>query len=145
MGALAGPQRPDLVADVPPAAADPARWRDEWPLTDFTRHSVGLDEIVSGGVPRDGIPSIDDPAFVPVVEAELPANEPVIGLMVEGDARAYPLRILIWHETVNDPAAGAVAATYRPLCNTGVVFDRRQRAAASWSSAPRASCATRTW
>jgi hypothetical protein len=112
---------------IPPVAADPARWRDEWPLTDFTRHSVGLDEIVSGGVPRDGIPSIDDPAFVPVVEAELPANEPVIGLMVEGDARAYPLRILIWHEIVNDLVGGVpVAVTYCPLCNTGIVFDRRQ-------------------
>ena len=112
---------------IPPAAADPARWRDEWPRTDFTRHSVGLDEIVSGGVPRDGIPSIDDPAFVPVVEAELPANEPVIGLIVEGDARAYPLRILIWHEIVNDLVGRVpVAVTYCPLCNTGIVFDRRQ-------------------
>jgi Protein of unknown function (DUF3179) len=112
---------------IPPVAADPARWRDEWPTTDFTRHSVGLDEIVSGGLPRDGIPSIDEPAFVPVAEAELPANEPVIGLVIEGDARAYPLRILIWHEIVNDVVGGVpVAITYCPLCNTGIVFDRRQ-------------------
>jgi hypothetical protein len=107
-------------------AADPARWRGEWPQTDFTRHSVDLDEIVSGGPPKDGIPSIDDPRFVPVTAADLPANEPVIGLVLAGDARAYPLRILLWHEIVNDVVGGVpVAITFCPLCNTGIVFDRR--------------------
>ncbi len=109
-----------------PLAADPARWQREWPKTDFARHSVDLDEIFSGGPPKDGIPSIDEPIFVPVAEAELPANEPVIGLVIEGDARAYPLRILIWHEIVNDVVGGVpVAVTFCPLCNTGIVFDRR--------------------
>jgi hypothetical protein len=109
-----------------PAAADPARWRSEWPKTDFGRHSVDLDEIFSGGPPRDGIPSIDAPEFVPVSEAELPEHEPVIGLIVGDDARAYPLRILIWHEIVNDVVGGVpVAVTFCPLCNTGIVFDRR--------------------
>ena len=108
------------------SAAAPAQWRLEWPDTDFTRHSVPLDEIISGGPPKNGIPSIDDPIFVPVAEAELPEHEPVIGLIVNGDARAYPLRILIWHEIVNDVIGGVpVAVTYCPLCNTGIVFDRR--------------------
>jgi Protein of unknown function (DUF3179) len=107
-------------------AAEPERWRLEWPDTDFGRHSVPLDEIISGGPPRDGIPSIDDPKFVPASEAALPDQEPVIGLVVDGDARAYPLRILIWHEIVNDVVGGVpVAVTYCPLCNTGLVFDRR--------------------
>jgi hypothetical protein len=107
-------------------AAAPADWRLEWPGTDFTKHSVPLDEIISGGPPKDGIPSIDDPKFVPVAEAELPDREPVIGLIVDGDARAYPLRILIWHEIVNDVIGSVpVAVTYCPLCNTGLVFDRR--------------------
>jgi hypothetical protein len=111
---------------VPPLAAQPAQWRLEWPDTDFTRHSVRFDEIIPGGPARDGIPSIDDPTFVPVARAELPDNEPVIGLMIDGDARAYPLRILIWHEIVNDVVGGVpVAVTYCPLCNTGIVFDRR--------------------
>ncbi|MGH6899651.1 MAG: DUF3179 domain-containing protein [Geminicoccaceae bacterium] len=114
------------VCVAPPLAAQPAQWRLEWPDTDFTRHSVGFDEIISGGPPKDGIPSIDDPTFVPVTEAELPDNEPVIGLVIDGDARAYPLRILIWHEIVNDVVGGVpVAVTYCPLCNTGIVFDRR--------------------
>ena len=95
-------------------------------MTDFGKHSVDLAEIMSGGPPKDGIPSIDDPRFVPVAEAELPGDEPVIGLTIEGEARAYPLRILIWHEIVNDVVGGVpVAVTYCPLCNTGIVFDRR--------------------
>jgi Protein of unknown function (DUF3179) len=109
-----------------PLAAEPAHWRLEWPNTDFTRHSVDLEEIIPGGPPKDGIPSIDEPEFVPVAEAALPENEPVIGLVVGEDARAYPLRILIWHEIVNDVVGGVpVAVTYCPLCNTGLVFDRR--------------------
>jgi hypothetical protein len=108
------------------SAAAPAQWRLEWPDTDFAKHAVPLDEIISGGPPKDGIPAIDDPKFVPVTEAELPPQEPVIGLIVDGDARAYPLRILIWHEIVNDVVGGVpVAVTYCPLCNTGLVFDRR--------------------
>jgi len=109
-----------------PLAADPASWRADWPRTDFTRHNVALDEITSGGLPRDAIPAIDAPAFVPVDAAELPAREPVIGLVIGGDARAYPLRILIWHEIVNDVVGGVpVAITYCPLCNSAIAFDRR--------------------
>jgi hypothetical protein len=61
---------------APPLAAQPAHWRSEWPDTDFTRHSVRFDEIIPGGPARDGIPSIDDPTFVPVARAEVPDNEP---------------------------------------------------------------------
>jgi len=111
---------------VPSLAANPARWQGEWPNTDFTKHSVAFDEIMSGGPPKDGIPSIDDPRFEPVDEVDLPAEEPVIGLKLNGEARAYPLRILMWHEIVNDEIDGIpVAVTYCPLCNTGIVFDRR--------------------
>jgi Protein of unknown function (DUF3179) len=110
----------------PPLAAEPAHWRLEWPATDFTRHSVDLDEIIPGGPPRDGIPAIDEPEFVPVAEATLPEDEPVVGLVVNGDARAYPLRVLIWHEIVNDVVGGVpVAVTYAPFSNTALVFDRR--------------------
>jgi hypothetical protein len=109
-----------------PALADPVRWRAEWPQTDFSRHSVPFEEIFSGGPPKDGIPSIENPSFVPAAEADLPGEEPVIGLVLDGDARAYPLRILMWHEIVNDEVGGVpVAVTYCPLCNTGIVFDRR--------------------
>jgi hypothetical protein len=102
-------------------------WRYSWPNTDFDKASVELSEIMSGGPPKDGIPSIDDPRFVPVAEAgDLAPTEPVIGLTVNGETRAYPLRILTWHEIVNDEIGGVpVAVTYCPLCNSAIVFDRR--------------------
>jgi hypothetical protein len=86
----------------------------------------GVRRDLLGGPPKDGIPSIDDPAFVPVGEADLPDQEPAIGLTIGDDARGYPLRILMWHEIVNDVVGGVpVAVTFCPLCNTGIVFDRR--------------------
>ena len=111
---------------APLLAAEPAHWRLEWPDTDFARRSVDLAEIIPGGPPRDGIPAIDEPEFAPVAEGTLPDNEPVIGLVLNGDARAYPLRVLIWHEIVNDVVGGVpVAVTYAPLGNTALVFNRR--------------------
>ena len=110
------------------AFADPALWKREgWPNTDFTRSAVAWTEILSGGPPKDGIPSIDRPKFKPIAEvSDLAQREPVIGLEISGDARAYPLRILIWHEIVNDKVGGhPVTITYCPLCNSAVVFDRR--------------------
>jgi hypothetical protein len=109
------------------AWAGPAEWLAEWPRTDFSKHTIDLAEIRSGGPPKDGIPAIDRPQFRPVAEVEdLTATEPVIALSVEGDARAYPLRILTWHEIVNDTVGGLpVAVTYCPLCNAAIAFDRR--------------------
>jgi hypothetical protein len=112
---------------VTAASANAERWAREGWKTDFGKTLVPLDEIMSGGPPRDGIPSIDDPKFIAASkEADLGFNEPVIGFEISGDARAYPLRILIWHEIVNDTVGGIpVAVTYCPLCNASVVFDRR--------------------
>jgi Protein of unknown function (DUF3179) len=115
-----------------PLHADPASWRSEWPQTDFVRHSLSLTEIKSGGPPKDGIPSIDVPRFERLANGKpsgwasrLADTEPVVSLTIGGDARAYPLRILIWHEIVNDTVdVRPVAVTYCPLCNTALVFDR---------------------
>lgn len=109
------------------ALANPEHWKPEWPRTDFTKHSIDYGDVLSGGPPKDGIPSIDDPKFVPLSEvADIAPTEPVIGLEVNGVARAYPLRVLTWHEIVNDVIGGVpVAATYCPLCNAAIVFDRR--------------------
>lgn len=88
---------------------------------------VPLDQIVSGGPPPDGIPSIDDPKFISVQEANgrLEDSELVLGLNVNGDIRAYPLQILVWHEIVNDKVGDVpVAVTYCPLCFTNQVFNR---------------------
>ena len=88
---------------------------------------VDLDEIRSGGPPPDGIPSIDDPAFVSAAEVDfLEPSEPVLALTVNGESRAYPVQIMTWHEIVNDTVGGVpVAVTYCPLCNSALVYDRR--------------------
>lgn len=99
----------------------------EWPITDFENSSVDHDEILSGGPPKDGIPSIDKPAFVSAASASawLKDEEPVISLTVGGISRAYPLQILMWHEIVNDVIGGQpIAVTFCPLCNASIVFDR---------------------
>jgi hypothetical protein len=109
------------------ASAEPRQWRYEWPNTDFSRHNVPLAEIFSGGVPKDGIPPIDDPAFAPIdaVAKLYVGTEPVITVAIGGKARAYPLGILMTHEIVNDTLAGRpIAVTYCPLCNAAIVVDR---------------------
>jgi hypothetical protein len=95
--------------------------------TDLSKSLAPLDDIISGGPPPDGIPAIDRPVFVPPGAAEtwLRPKEPVLALEVNGDARAYPLQILMWHEIVNDVVGGApVVVTYCPLCNSAIVFHR---------------------
>ncbi len=87
---------------------------------------VPLDDIISGGPPPDGIPPIDRPAFITPSKATwLDSEEPVLVVDIDGDARAYPLQILLWHEIVNDTVGGRpVTVTYCPLCNSAIVFDR---------------------
>ncbi len=95
--------------------------------TDFTMRTVSLTEFRSAQT-RDGIPSIDDPVYIPQSEAGewLQEREPVLVLEIDGDVRAYPLQILLFHEIVNDDVGDTpVAVTYCPLCNSAVVFDRR--------------------
>jgi len=99
----------------------------EWE-TDFSRHNVPLSEFASGGPGRDGIPPIDKPKFVSQESADewLADNEPVLVVELGGQARAYPIQILMWHEVVNDELAGRpIAVTFCPLCNSSLVFDRR--------------------
>ena len=95
--------------------------------TDFSKSSIDLDHVVSGGVPRDGIPPIDNPRFQPVDSVyHLSANSPVVALNIAGDARAYPLEVLTRHEIVNDVVGEIpVAVTFCPLCNSALVYDRR--------------------
>ena len=112
--------------------ADPISWRLEWPRTDFSKHSVPFAGIKSGGPRKDGIPAIDAPRFERLAHgkatgsiAALGDTEPVIALSIAEDARAYPLRVLIWHEIANDIVGGApVVVTYCPLCNAALVFER---------------------
>lgn len=80
-----------------------------------------------GGPPPDGIPPLDAPVMIPATEVDfLAPTDPVVAIEVAGEARAYPLQILIWHEIVNDVIGGApVTVTYCPLCNSALAYDRR--------------------
>ncbi len=93
---------------------------------DLSNARVPASAIQRGGPPKDGIPAIDRPRFVAAAQASLSADDRVLGVTVNGDARAYPLRILNWHEVVNDQVGGQpVVVTYCPLCGTGMAFDAR--------------------
>ena len=105
---------------------DPA-WLTEFPKTDFKKTSISFSEIVTDGPRRDQIPPVTDPKYIQAADdKDLGPMEPVISVIINGDARAYPLRILLWHEIVNETIGGVpVLVSYCPLCNSGVVFDRR--------------------
>ncbi|MEE9326142.1 MAG: DUF3179 domain-containing protein [Cocleimonas sp.] len=85
---------------------------------------IPTEKILSGGPPRDGIPSIDKPKFMGANQVSyLKPKDRVIGIVVAGEARAYPIRILNWHEIINDVIKGqAVAVTFCPLCGSGIVY-----------------------
>lgn len=73
----------------------------------YDQHSIPIDEIISGGPPKDGIPALTNPNYVPAQKASfLRKNDQVIGTVINGEARAYPLRIMSWHELVNDRIGG---------------------------------------
>ncbi|MBN2472653.1 MAG: DUF3179 domain-containing protein [Anaerolineae bacterium] len=122
-----GAAHAQLSCDDPPI--DVSRLIGVWDKTDFCQYQEGVfEEIISGGVPRDGIPPIDNPEFDSIEDASswLEPQSPVIAVEIEGEARAYPLAILTRHEIVNDNFGDTpVAITFCPLCNSAIVFDRR--------------------
>lgn len=101
-------------------------WRSEGWQTNFERTNIDYLEVMSGGPPKDGIPSIDQPQFIAAAdETNIQDTEPVIGISINGDARAYPIQILMWHEIVNDVVGGKpIAITFCPLCNAAITFER---------------------
>lgn len=111
------------------AVANPEFWKNEWPITDFENTAVtNWGEILSGGPPKDGIPALSDPSFINAAdETRIGGREPVMTVEIDGQTpRAYPIRYLTWHEIVNDKIGDVpVAVTFCPLCNSGLVFDRR--------------------
>jgi len=91
---------------------------------DVGNASIPLSAIQSGGPPRDGIPALQRPAFINADQPGAPQpQQRVLGLSLNGDARAYPIAILNWHELVNDQVGGRpVLISYCPLCGTGMAF-----------------------
>ena len=99
-----------------------------WSKTNFNIHSISFGEILSGGPGKGGIPAIFNPKLETVASADewLSDGEPVQVVQINGEVRAYPKQILIWHEIVNDTVGGEpIAVTFCPLCNTSFVFSRR--------------------
>jgi hypothetical protein len=90
-------------------------------------HEIRLEEIVWGGVKKDGIPALTNPKHIAAADATyLEDDELVFGIDIAGDARAYPLRILDWHEMFNDVVGGVpVTLAYCTLCGSGILYDAR--------------------
>jgi hypothetical protein len=110
------------------ASADVRFWKHVWKQTDFSQTSIDFKTVLQGGPGKDGIPALSDPVMISVDHDTLLApNEPVMSVELDGQAaRAYPIRYLMWHEIVNDSVGDIpFAVTFCPLCNSGVVFDRR--------------------
>ncbi len=109
------------------AQANPFQWALEFPKADFSKTTIAFSEIRATGTPRDSIPAIMSPKFKTAKSISgLGALEPILRLEVAGEVRGYPLRILLWHELVNDSIQGVpVLVSYCALCSSGIVFDRR--------------------
>ena len=90
---------------------------------EFTR--IELEQLFNGGPPKDGIHRIDAPEFDTATTTQIASDTIVVGMVVNGEAKAYPYNILNWHEIVNDEIGGVnVAVSYCPLCDTILAFDR---------------------
>jgi hypothetical protein len=126
ISALAAFAQPDEADSSEEAVSTPEN--TEIQVTeDGRRYLVHPSEIRSGGPPPDGIPSIDDPEYVSLSEADewIEDDELVLAIIHEGVKRVYPLQILVWHEIVNDTIAGdPLLITYCPLCGSGIAYER---------------------
>ncbi len=104
---------PNFLRFLTPEAVDPANMK------------IRLEEITWGGVIVDEIPALDNPELIAADEADyLAGDDLVFGVEINGDARAYPLRIMGWHEMFNDVIGGVpVALAYCTLCGAGILFE----------------------
>lgn len=93
---------------------------------DLSNSSVPKDEIMSGGPPKDGIPAILEPKFTDAKNAKwIKDDDLLLGVHKNGTAKAYPIRILVWHEAVNDSIYDdKILVNYCPLCGSAMVFKR---------------------
>lgn len=91
---------------------------------DLSNSTIPVDQIIDGGPPRDGIPSIDDPGFVKPEKADfIDPSSRVLGVTYNGISKVYPVKILNWHEVVNDYfGRKPLTITYCPLCGSGMAF-----------------------
>ena len=123
------PSEPSSSGDTGATGVGQVDRTDSFNVTeDGRRYTVDPDRLQLGCSGKDCIPSIDNPGFESASSADawLQDSDLVMGLEVNGETRAYPLRILNRHEIVNDRVGGEpVAVTYCPLCRSGLTYSRR--------------------
>lgn len=108
-----------------PSITVPRALADSFPNTDFSNANPALEQAISGGPSKDGIPAIDKPTFIPLRDFDRPDGIQAIVLVGEHETKVYPYNILTWHEIVNDEIDGVpVAITFCPLCGSAIVFNR---------------------
>ena len=115
----------ELVVEKKPASVPAGPGQKPF---DVTRHAIPLNQIQSGGPPKNGIPALQHPAFMDASQADsfLKQEDLVLGIEFTGTAKAYPVRILNWHEVVNDDVGDQpVVVSWCPLCGSGIVYDAR--------------------
>ena len=96
-----------------------------FPKTDWSKADPNIENAISGGPSKDGIPALEDPDFIPL--SNFPHSDTVQTIVLVGDnvTKVYPYNILTWHEIVNDTIDSTpVAVTFCPLCGSAIVFDR---------------------
>lgn len=106
--ALAGCTQKEPTTEKIPEVSEMEKEQRIKVTPDGIKYLVDPEKIVGGGPPKDGIPSIDNPRFVSVAEADewIADNELVLAIIYKGVKRVYPLQIMVWHEIVNDTIAG---------------------------------------
>lgn len=116
--------RPDDPGRSAHAAFQPVSGGDTFDLGNL---QLDRAQLIFGGPPKDGIPSITDPGTVPVADADfMRPDDRVVGVTVNGESRAYPIKVLNWHECYNDTLGGVpIAVVFCPLCDSVTVVDRR--------------------
>lgn len=131
-GLIATAESSAVVNEQQPQSNRRTQFRDKLlEYYDLSGALMDTDKMLAPGVDKDGIPAITDPIQVPVTEARYPSQDDwrVVEVVVNGKAAAYPLRILNYHEIINDTLGGVpIAVTYCPLCDSVSVFDRRMPA-----------------
>jgi len=114
----------DEMDDVAEIAENPEIQMTE----EGVKYLVDPNKIGGGGPPKDGIPSIDNPKYVSLEDADewILDNELVLAIVYKGVKRVYPLQIMVWHEIVNDEISGdAILISYCPLCGSGIAYESK--------------------
>jgi len=94
-------------------------------VVDYSKSSVPLDQVLSGGPGKDGIQAISNPSFVRLSDSDVSDDVQVMVVEYDGETKLYPYSVLVWHEIVNDKVGGKdLAITFCPLCGSAIVFER---------------------